>query len=50
MIGYPNSAKAVKDDKKVYDLFANTNTTPPECNFKQMQTEHLLSWGIFFVV
>jgi len=24
---------------KMYDLFANTNTTPPEYYFKQMQTE-----------
>jgi len=49
MIGYPNSAKVEKDDKNVH-LFANTNTTPPEYNFKQMRTERVRSWGIYFVV
>jgi len=30
---YPNSGKAVKDDKK-YNRFANSNTTPPKYDFK----------------
>jgi len=46
---HPNSAKALKDDKK-NNLFANSNTTPRECDFKIMRTERVLSWGIFFVV
>jgi len=28
---------------KKYDLFANTDTTPPEYNIKQMRTERVLS-------
>jgi len=40
---YPKSAKAVKDDKK-YNLFANSNTTPPENDFKIMRTKRVLSW------
>jgi len=34
--------KLYKDDKK-YNLFANSNTAPPEYDFKKMRMERVLA-------